>query len=136
MVPPHHGDVTARAPLAEGRVQRRHRRARRHPAACRRRNLALLHERGSARRSRRVPREAQARLREVSASTVSEAAAVPSGVKLWLLGARPRTLGVGITPVIVGTSAAEHATVLRTIGCFLVALGLQVGVNYANDYSD
>jgi len=63
-------------------------------------------------------------------------AAVPSGVKLWVLGARPRTLGVGVTPVIVGTAAAQHATALRTIGCLLVALGLQVGVNYANDYSD
>ena len=63
-------------------------------------------------------------------------AAVPSGAKLWLLGARPRTLGVGVAPVIVGTAAAEHATALRTIGCLLVALGLQVGVNYANDYSD
>jgi 1,4-dihydroxy-2-naphthoate octaprenyltransferase len=62
--------------------------------------------------------------------------AVSSGVKLWFQGARPRTLGVGITPVIVGTAAAEHATVLRTIGCLLVALGLQVGVNYANDFSD
>jgi 1,4-dihydroxy-2-naphthoate octaprenyltransferase len=63
-------------------------------------------------------------------------AAVPSGAKLWVLGARPRTLGVGVTPVIVGTAAAQHATALRTIGCLLVALGLQVGVNYANDYSD
>jgi 1,4-dihydroxy-2-naphthoate octaprenyltransferase len=63
-------------------------------------------------------------------------AAVPSGAKLWVLGARPRTLGVGLTPVIVGTAAADHATALRTIGCILVALGLQVGVNYANDYSD
>jgi 1,4-dihydroxy-2-naphthoate polyprenyltransferase len=63
-------------------------------------------------------------------------AAVPSGAKLWVLGARPRTLGVGVTPVIVGTAAADHATVLRAIGCLVVALGLQVGVNYANDYSD
>jgi 1,4-dihydroxy-2-naphthoate polyprenyltransferase len=67
---------------------------------------------------------------------VSEASAAPSSAKLWFQGARPRTLGVGVTPVIVGTAAAEHATVLRTIGCVLVALGLQVGVNYANDYSD
>jgi 1,4-dihydroxy-2-naphthoate octaprenyltransferase len=66
---------------------------------------------------------------------VSETA-VPSGAKLWLLGARPRTLGVSVTPVIVGTAAADHVTVLRTIGCLVVALGLQVGVNYANDYSD
>ena len=66
---------------------------------------------------------------------MSEASA-PSALKLWVLGARPRTLGVGVTPVVVGTAAAEHATALRTLGCLLVALGLQVGVNYANDYSD
>jgi len=71
----------------------------------------------------------------VDGSSLSETAA-PSGIKLWFLGARPRTLGVGITPVVVGTAAAEHATTLRTLGCLLVALGLQVGVNYANDYSD
>jgi 1,4-dihydroxy-2-naphthoate octaprenyltransferase len=66
---------------------------------------------------------------------VSEAA-FATRARLWFQGARPRTLGVGITPVVVGTAAAEHATVLRTLGCLLVALGLQVGVNYANDYSD
>jgi len=71
----------------------------------------------------------------IDGSPLSETAA-PSGIKLWFLGARPRTLGVGITPVVVGTAAAEHATILRTLGCLLVALGLQVGVNYANDYSD
>jgi 1,4-dihydroxy-2-naphthoate octaprenyltransferase len=62
--------------------------------------------------------------------------ALGARAKLWYQGARPRTLGVGVTPVIVGTAAAEHATVLRTIGCLLVALGMQVGVNYANDHSD
>ncbi|MGZ4212108.1 MAG: 1,4-dihydroxy-2-naphthoate polyprenyltransferase [Actinomycetota bacterium] len=61
---------------------------------------------------------------------------VAARAKLWFEGARPRTLGVGLTPVIVGTAAAEHATVLRTLGCLLVALGMQVGVNYANDHSD
>jgi len=60
----------------------------------------------------------------------------PQGLKLWVLGARPRTLGASSVPVLVGTAAAEQATVLRTLGCLIVALGLQVGVNYANDYFD
>jgi 1,4-dihydroxy-2-naphthoate octaprenyltransferase len=60
----------------------------------------------------------------------------PSRAALWIQGARPRTLGASLVPVIVGTAAAEHATAIRTLGCLVVALGLQVGVNYANDYSD
>lgn len=51
-------------------------------------------------------------------------------------GARPRTLGVGVVPVIVGTAAAGEVIAWR-FGCaLLVAIGLQVGVNYANDYFD
>ncbi len=60
----------------------------------------------------------------------------PRGAKLWVLGARPRTLGASVVPVLVGTAAAESATPIRTLGCLVVALGLQVGVNYANDYFD
>src|SRR5438105_10696140 len=56
--------------------------------------------------------------------------------RLWFDGARPRTLGASIVPVAVGTAAAGHATILRTFGCLTVALGMQVGVNYANDYWD
>jgi 1,4-dihydroxy-2-naphthoate octaprenyltransferase len=65
---------------------------------------------------------------------VSEAA--PSRASLWIKGARPRTLGASLVPVVVGTAAAGSATGPRTLGCLLVALGMQVGVNYANDYSD
>jgi 1,4-dihydroxy-2-naphthoate octaprenyltransferase len=57
----------------------------------------------------------------------------------WLAGARPRTLGASIAPVLVGTVAATEGTGLawwRAAGALVVALGLQVGVNYANDYSD
>lgn len=54
----------------------------------------------------------------------------------WVQGARPRTLGAAVVPVLVGTSAAGHATVFRTLGCFVVAMSLQIGVNYANDYFD
>jgi 1,4-dihydroxy-2-naphthoate polyprenyltransferase len=58
----------------------------------------------------------------------------------WLAGARPRTLGAAIAPVAVGTAAA-YADAGRVIwwragAALVVALALQVGVNYANDYSD
>ena len=59
---------------------------------------------------------------------------------LWLAGARPRTLGAAVSPVIVGTSCAYAVagdiSWLRAALALVVALGLQVGVNYANDYSD
>jgi 1,4-dihydroxy-2-naphthoate octaprenyltransferase len=57
----------------------------------------------------------------------------------WLLGARPRTLPASVVPVVVGTGAAVaygSAVWWRALLAGLVALSLQVGVNYANDYSD
>ena len=48
----------------------------------------------------------------------------------WVEGARPRTLPAAVAPVLVGTGAAYALIAL------LVSLALQVGVNYANDYSD
>jgi 1,4-dihydroxy-2-naphthoate octaprenyltransferase len=55
----------------------------------------------------------------------------------WFAGARPKTLPVAIAPVLVGTAfAGYNATVLHTFLALIVALALQVGVNYANDYSD
>jgi 1,4-dihydroxy-2-naphthoate octaprenyltransferase len=57
----------------------------------------------------------------------------------WVSGARPRTLPVALAPVAVGTGAAAalHVAHLGRAGlALIVALALQVGVNYANDYSD
>lgn len=57
----------------------------------------------------------------------------------WLAGARPRTLPAAVAPVLVGTGAAQlagGARPLRALLALVVALALQVGVNYANDYSD
>ncbi len=60
----------------------------------------------------------------------------------WIAGARPRTLPAAAAPVLVGTGAAAHAADLggREAGLAVLAFGvaaaLQVGVNYANDYSD
>ena len=62
--------------------------------------------------------------------------AAPSRVAVWLHGARPRTLGASVTPVVVGTAAAGHAEVWRFVAALLVGLGLQIGVNYANDFHD
>ncbi len=57
----------------------------------------------------------------------------------WVLGARPRTLPAAIVPVAVGTGVAfhEHGAVWwKALLALVVSLALQVGVNYANDYSD
>ena len=66
--------------------------------------------------------------------------AAPSGWHLWVAGARPRTLGVAVAPVLVGTAAAHgdgtDVSSVRALLALVVALALQVGVNYANDYSD
>ncbi len=84
-------------------------------------------------------------------------------LKVWVAGARPRTLPAAIVPVVVGTAAgylssgrvliatpqtssACHATAcatfdrqltwLNAILALLVALGIQIGTNYVNDYAD
>jgi len=57
----------------------------------------------------------------------------------WLEGARPRTLPAAIAPVALGTGAAagiDGASWPRALLALVVSLALQVGVNYANDYSD
>jgi 1,4-dihydroxy-2-naphthoate octaprenyltransferase len=65
----------------------------------------------------------------------------PEGLKLWLAGARPRTLPAAVVPVAVGTACAvgevDGGLIWWRAACALVvALALQVGTNYANDYSD
>jgi 1,4-dihydroxy-2-naphthoate octaprenyltransferase len=57
----------------------------------------------------------------------------------WLAGARPRTLPAALVPVAVGTGVAigyGRFSAWRALLALAVALALQVGVNYANDYSD
>ena len=57
----------------------------------------------------------------------------------WYSAARPRTLPAAVAPVLVGTGAAEALAQLhldRALLCLVVSLALQVGVNFANDYSD
>jgi 1,4-dihydroxy-2-naphthoate polyprenyltransferase len=62
-----------------------------------------------------------------------------SDLGVWVRGARPRTLVAALCPVLVGTAAAAAEGPLRAwraLAALVVALALQVGVNYANDYSD
>jgi 1,4-dihydroxy-2-naphthoate octaprenyltransferase len=57
----------------------------------------------------------------------------------WLSGARPRTLPAAIVPVVVGSGVAVaqgHVIWWRSAVALVVALALQIGVNFANDYSD
>ena len=75
---------------------------------------------------------------------------LPSGWRVWVLGARPRTLPAAVVPVLVGTAAAATRTpgkvgtevALGSVSwgraalAMIVALALQVATNYANDYSD
>ena len=62
-----------------------------------------------------------------------------TSTRQWIAGARPRTLPAALAPVVVGTSVAMWdggAIWPRALLALVVALALQVGVNYANDYSD
>jgi 1,4-dihydroxy-2-naphthoate octaprenyltransferase len=57
----------------------------------------------------------------------------------WLVGARPRTLPAAVVPVAIGAGCAVGAgsvTWWRVAVALVVSLALQIGVNYANDYSD
>ncbi len=66
----------------------------------------------------------------------------PATLGTWIAGARPQTLLLSIGPIAVGTGAAslmldnwwDHW--VRALLCLAVIVALQIGVNYANDYSD
>jgi 1,4-dihydroxy-2-naphthoate octaprenyltransferase len=63
-----------------------------------------------------------------------------SGLRIWLMAARPRTLPAAVAPVLVGTAAAIEASDDLRVGASVAALVgsvfIQVGTNLANDYSD
>lgn len=57
----------------------------------------------------------------------------------WLAGARPRTLPAALSPVLAGSGVAYYVDAFvwwKALLALVVALALQVAVNYANDYSD
>jgi 1,4-dihydroxy-2-naphthoate octaprenyltransferase len=58
-------------------------------------------------------------------------------MNIWIAGARPRTLPAAIAPVLVATAlAGSNSKVIPALLALTVSLALQIGVNYANDYSD
>jgi 1,4-dihydroxy-2-naphthoate octaprenyltransferase len=62
-----------------------------------------------------------------------------TAARAWIQGARPRTLPAAVAPVVAGTGAAALAdgvVAWKALTALGVSLALQVGVNYANDYSD
>lgn len=62
----------------------------------------------------------------------------PAPLRRWVLAARPRTLPAAMVPVVVGVALIRPRTINwgNSVLCLVVALALQVGTNYANDYSD
>ena len=69
---------------------------------------------------------------------IAEAAPRPGPLAVWWMGARPRTLVAAVVPVLVGASWAGRnaVSIPRSLLALLVAVALQIGVNYANDYFD
>lgn len=62
-----------------------------------------------------------------------------TSLSAWVAGARPRTLPAAVAPILAGTASAGALDAWNwpiAALCLVVALAMQVGVNYANDYSD
>lgn len=64
----------------------------------------------------------------------------PATARDWIGAARLRTLPLAVTPVLIGTGAAilvvDQFHWVIALFCLIVSVSLQIGVNYANDYSD
>jgi 1,4-dihydroxy-2-naphthoate octaprenyltransferase len=69
---------------------------------------------------------------------VATAASLTPG-RVWWSAVRPATLAASVAPVLAGTAVALHEGGIRPVagfGALVVALAIQIGVNFANDYSD
>lgn len=64
----------------------------------------------------------------------------PATTADWVAAARLRTLPLAVTPILIGTGAAmlviDQFHWVIALFCLIVSVSLQIGVNYANDYSD
>src|SRR2546423_11616708 len=64
---------------------------------------------------------------------------MPGAARVWWSAVRPATLAASVAPVLVGTAVALHEGSPRWaagLAALVVGLGMQLGVNFANDYSD
>jgi 1,4-dihydroxy-2-naphthoate octaprenyltransferase len=62
-----------------------------------------------------------------------------TSLNIWFQGARPKTLGAAIAPVLVGSSIAYYEKsfdLTISLLALVVSVSIQIAVNYANDYSD
>ena len=76
------------------------------------------------------------RIASTSSHDVPEMGASVAGRRHWVEAARPRTRVAGAVPVVVGTAASGSFIAWRFVAAVVVALSLQVAVNYANDLFD
>lgn len=63
----------------------------------------------------------------------------PNPVRIWAMAARPKTLPLGVAPVLVGTALAGYVHIfhpLRFVAALLGSVFIQIGANLSNDYSD
>jgi 1,4-dihydroxy-2-naphthoate octaprenyltransferase len=91
------------------------------------------------RTSRSAGRTSRASQSVLSPVNVADVKPPPSPRRIWWLAARPATLAASVSPVLAGTAVAVHDHAVRTLptlAALVVAVAMQVGVNYANDYSD
>jgi 1,4-dihydroxy-2-naphthoate octaprenyltransferase len=62
-----------------------------------------------------------------------------TSLNIWFQGARPKTLGAAVAPVLVGSSIAYYEksfSLIISLLALLVSISIQIAVNFANDYSD
>ena len=57
-------------------------------------------------------------------------------MNVWIEAARPRTLSAAIAPVAAGTATVDHVIAWRALAALVVAIAIQIAVNYANDLFD
>ncbi|MEE2961772.1 MAG: 1,4-dihydroxy-2-naphthoate polyprenyltransferase [Myxococcota bacterium] len=75
----------------------------------------------------------------LSSSAESRLKVQPMGWRVWLQAARPATLPAALAPVLLGIACGFHHGQVDAGGsvlCVLIALGIQIGTNFANDYFD
>lgn len=98
-----------------------------------------------AKQQRPVPRAKTPPSRRPGPKSASRVAPPkPATLGTWIAGARPQTLALAVAPVALGVATASLTGLMtnwwdhwvRALLALAVAVALQIGVNYANDYSD